>query len=156
MGPVKLLLFWPIAMVAAYTDFRFRRVPNPLVLTGLVVGTACAACCGRQPLLAATGGLALGFLLLFPAFLLGGVGGGDVKSLAIIGLFAGPSLLITAFFWGAAAAGATALAALLVRRLRARRSSAAPAPPRHTALPYAGILFLAAATVMTMWSATAT
>jgi len=155
MGPAKLLVFWPIAITAAWTDLRSRRVPNPLVLAGLAAGTACAAWGGRQSLFAAAAGLALGSLFLFPAFLLGGVGGGDVKALALIGFFAGPSLLLTAFFWGAVAGGAAALAALLARSLFRRRSAATPASTRPVTLPYAGILFLAAAVVMTLWSATA-
>lgn len=150
MGPAKLLFFWSIAILAAYTDFHSRRVPNLLVLAGLAGGAVWAACGGWPSLLAAASGLLLGFLFLLPAFLLGGVGGGDVKSLALIGLFTGPSLLVTSFLCGAAAGGVVALVVILLRRLSTRRSPAgAQGRMRPLTLPYAGILFLAAATVIT-------
>ncbi len=151
MGPVRLLSFWSIAILAACADFRSRRVPNPLVVAGLAAGMALAAWGGRQCLLAAAGGFLLGSLFLLPAFLLGGVGGGDVKSLAVIGLFTGPSLLVTSFLCGAAAGGVAALAVILSRRLPHHRLPArAQGGARSVTLPYAGILFLSAATVMTL------
>ncbi|MDI6874744.1 prepilin peptidase [Candidatus Solincola sp.] len=149
-GPVKAFLLWVLALSAAYFDFRWRKVPNRLILAGLICGAAAAAWGGRSDLLRGGAGFLLGTALLLPFFLLGGVGGGDVKSLAIIGLFTGPSLLLTSFFWGACAGGGIALLSLLARRAaplvnRAPRAREAV----FQTLPYAGILFLAAALFLT-------
>ncbi len=151
MGLARLLVFWCLAILAAYSDFRWRRVPDPLVLAGLAAGACFAAWGGRSAIMAAASFLALGFALLLPAFLVGGVGGGDVKSLALIGLFAGPSLLLSSFFWGAMAGGVAGGTLILIRRLKRRRGDLTPGGEgrRHT-LPYAGIIIMAAAAVMTM------
>lgn len=53
----------------------------------LVLGTMAH---GADGLLAAAGGLLVGFLLFLPLYLLGGFGAGDVKALAAAGGFLGP------------------------------------------------------------------
>ncbi|MBC7253094.1 MAG: prepilin peptidase [Actinobacteria bacterium] len=149
-GPVKAFLLWVLALSAAYHDLRWRKVPNRLILAGLICGTAAAALGGFPDLLRGMEGILLGTALLLPFFLLGGVGGGDVKSLAVIGLFTGPSLLLTSFFWGACAGGGLALLSLAVRRAAFSTDGVPeaerPAPPT---LPYAAILFLSAAIFLT-------
>jgi prepilin peptidase CpaA len=87
--------------------------------------------------------MSLGLLLLLPAFLLGMVGGGDVKSLAVAGIFTGPHLLWVSFLRGAAIGGLAGLTVLAARRYRP------PAGGKQESgegtawtLPYAGILLL--------------
>lgn len=149
-GPVKALLLWTLALSASYFDFRWRKVPNLLILAGAFCGVAVAAWGGTSGLLRGVYGLLLGAALLFPFFLLGGVGGGDVKSLAVIGLFTGPSLLLASFFWGACAGGGMALFYLLSGR-KANRKGGLPRPGKATppTLPYAALLFLTAAFLVT-------
>ena len=138
MGAARIVLLWLFAAAASYCDIRYRRVPNRLVLAAAAAGFFLAACGGMCSLRSGLGGMLLGFALLFPAFMLHMVGGGDVKSLAVIGLIAGPGLLWVSFLCGAAAAGLAAAALLAARR------STEPGTRRRT-LPYAGILSLAAA-----------
>lgn len=149
-GPVKVFLLWMLALSASYFDFRWRKVPNPLILAGTVCGVAAAAWGGTSDLLRGTYGFLLGAALLLPFFLLGGVGGGDVKSLAVIGLFTGPSLLLASFFWGACAGGGLAVLHLLAGRMTQKEGgSLRPGKAVHATLPYAGILFLTAALLLT-------
>ena len=85
-----VLLIIGVALAAAI-DWRSRRIPNWLVLGLLIIGLGLSA----QGLTAVSFtysllGIAAGFVLLFPAFALGAMGGGDVKLLAAIGAWCGP------------------------------------------------------------------
>jgi prepilin peptidase CpaA len=80
-----------VAAVACVTDIRTRRIPNVLTF-----GAAAAAVVfhgaveGPEGLLVAASGWGVGLLLFLPFFLLGGMGGGDVKLLAALGAWVGP------------------------------------------------------------------
>src|SRR4051812_22885531 len=84
--PMFALLCW-----AAVHDVRTRRIPNVLnlvlFLTGLGVSVAGLwKVNGAQAGLGALAGLAL----TLPLFLIGAVGGGDVKMLTALGAWLGP------------------------------------------------------------------
>ncbi|RJP35629.1 MAG: prepilin peptidase [Actinobacteria bacterium] len=141
MWTAKLIFLWLFTAAAGYSDLRYRKVPNRLIMAAMAGGLTLAAAGGWGSLRMGLSGMALGFLLLFPAFLLRMVGGGDVKSLAVIGLAAGPGLLWISFMFGTAAGGLAAVFLLVLRRLRSHGERAGE--PAWT-LPYAGILSLAA------------
>ena len=96
---------------SAIVDLRCRRVPNPLTLAIAALGVALAAArvTGVSPL-QALGGLAVGLLLMFPGFLIGATGGGDVKLFAALGTVLGPSRTGWAFLYTALVGAALALA----------------------------------------------
>ena len=74
------------ATVAGFFDFRWHRVPN--WLTGLTVVASLAWhawASGTAGLLGSLAGLGLGLGLLFPLFLLRGMGAGDVKFFGALG-----------------------------------------------------------------------
>ncbi len=145
MWTAKVIFLWLFAAAVTYTDLRYRKVPNRLVAAAAAVGIALAAAGGWGCLRTGLSGMALGFLLLFPAFLLHMVGGGDVKSLSVIGLAAGPGLLWLSFMLGTAAGGLAALLILTIRRCRRRgHADAKRGEGSAWTLPYAGILSLAA------------
>jgi prepilin peptidase CpaA len=105
---IRIVLLLLVAVAAVY-DFRFRRVPNWLNASGLILGF------GLNLLLYEWSGLAIageGFLLAsaiyLPLYLLRGMGAGDVKLMAAIGSLAGPRhwleiFLVTAILGGIAA-----------------------------------------------------
>jgi prepilin peptidase CpaA len=141
----KLIFLWLFAAAVIYTDLRYRKVPNRLLLVAAAGGFALAAGGGWDSLHMGLSGMFLGFLLLFPAFLLHMVGGGDVKSLAVIGLLVGPGLLWVSFMIGTAAGGLAAVFILAMRRYRGRhRGDGKDGEGSAWTLPYAGILSLAA------------
>ncbi|MGC4033820.1 MAG: A24 family peptidase [Tepidisphaeraceae bacterium] len=77
--------------VAAVIDWRSRRLPNWLNLLILIVGIGLAVQGGTHLSLGASlAGALVGFILLFPAFALGALGGGDVKLLTAVGAWTGP------------------------------------------------------------------
>ena len=90
------LLAWAVAC-----DVRSRRIPNRLVLAGMLAGLALQATVtpgaglfsepfGALGILKAGAGMLLGLVLLLPMYALGAMGAGDVKLMAMVGAFLGP------------------------------------------------------------------
>lgn len=75
---------------AIWFDVRERRLPNALTVGALGVALALRTAGGLDSLGAGLAGAAIGFGLALPFFLVGGLGGGDVKLLAAMGGFLGP------------------------------------------------------------------
>jgi len=85
------LLAAVLAVVAGWTDWRWRRIPNWLTVPGLFLGLAANSVVGgwagaKSSLLGA--GLGLGLLL--PFVLIRSFGGGDWKLVGALGAFLGP------------------------------------------------------------------
>jgi prepilin peptidase CpaA len=103
-----------VLVVAAYADLRWGTVPNWLTYPAIAAGLVASALVGELEGRAGEAvtyhvfGLAVGFGVLFVAYLLGGMGGGDVKLMAAVGAFLGwPSVLhaLVYSFLAAAAVG---------------------------------------------------
>ncbi len=80
-----------VVLVAGTYDLRFRRIPNWLNLSGIVLGL------GMNTLLSARHGLAMALLgmvcslvVYVPLYLIRGMGAGDVKLMAAVGAISGP------------------------------------------------------------------
>lgn len=120
---VRDLILLALAIGATIVDLRERRVPNRLLLVGAVLLLLDAAL-GGFLVSSAIGGAVLGVfggLLALVGSLgrLGGLGMGDVKYLAVIGLGLGLSKGVEAFVVAAVVGGGVALALMLSRRARA-------------------------------------
>lgn len=77
-------------MLAAAWDIRFRRIPNWLNVTALILGLIYqCGFHGTVGLNAAASGFAVGFGTLFVLWLIGGGGAGDVKLLGALGVWLG-------------------------------------------------------------------
>ena len=88
------LAYFPLLVLvatAATIDWRTRRIPNWLNVMTLLLGLGLSfqGTIHTSPAMAFAG-LAVGFILLVPAFALGAMGGGDVKLLTAIGAWTGP------------------------------------------------------------------
>jgi prepilin peptidase CpaA len=117
---------------AVAEDLRRRSVANWLTVPALLAGLGLGAWNGGvRGLLMAVAGSAVGFLLFWICYRLGGLGGGDVKLMAAFGALLGPSGVVVA---GILAAIAGALVAALVLLVR----------PRAAAIPYAPAIALGA------------
>jgi prepilin peptidase CpaA len=98
-----------IVVAAAMFDFRYRRVPNWLTLSGVIVGIGLNFFLFEtEGLLDSLKGLGLAFLIYFPLYLLRGMGAGDVKLMAAVGSIVGWKnwlgiLVITSLMGGIAA-----------------------------------------------------
>jgi Flp pilus assembly protein, protease CpaA len=99
-----------IAIVAAIWDWRYRRIPNWLTLSGLAAGIAVNTIIFRWPgLKAALLGAALGLGLLLPFVLIRSLGAGDWKLAGALGACVGPRPLLSILMVTVLLAGAMAL-----------------------------------------------
>lgn len=154
-----------ICALAVCFDVAHRRVPNALVLAGIALGLLFQVATVRGGGLFSTpaGGLGLGLSLaggavglglLLPFWLRGAMGAGDVKLLAMAGVWLGPLPVVYAAAWTALAGGVLALGwALWLRvlpqalhtltHLLMARDGRGPVPadtstpPVHGRMPYA-------------------
>ena len=93
---------------AVVFDVRAHRIPNKLVLAGIAVGVALhvtlpaggglldASSAGAPGFYKAMLGLASGFAVFLPLYLLRAMGAGDVKLMAVVGLYLGPASVLDA------------------------------------------------------------
>ena len=102
----------------ALADLRRGRIPNALTLGALALGIAVHGSVpgtGGGVVFALAGAAAGGGLFIVP-FALGGMGGGDVKLMAAVGAWVGPSAVLWVALFAALAGGALALVHLAWRR----------------------------------------
>jgi len=103
-------LFCPLAIVIAYMDIRYRRIPNKLVLAILIVGlTMNTLFGGSHGLLLSLGGLGVSFGIMFFLHVFGTMGAGDVKLFAAIGAVNGLSLVVPTLMLVALTGGVLAI-----------------------------------------------
>ena len=99
-----------IVLAATIYDLRFRRIPNWLNLSGLILGFCLNLFFfGIHGMLTAGEGLLLAAAVYLPLYCLRGRGAGDVKLMAALGALVGPFnwfqiFVVTALVGGAAAA----------------------------------------------------
>jgi prepilin peptidase CpaA len=99
-----------LAIGAGILDWRYRRIPNWLTLSGMAAGIAVNTVLYRWPgLKAALLGTALGLGLLLPFVLLRSLGAGDWKLAGAVGACLGPSQLLSVLAGTVLVAGVMAL-----------------------------------------------
>jgi prepilin peptidase CpaA len=110
------ILLGILVAIAAIFDIRFRRIPNWLVLAGIIAGgTWNVYSSGWSGLGRAAAGLGLGFALYFPLYLIRARGAGDVKLLAAVGAITGAGNCFWIFLTTAILGGLIAAAVLLIK-----------------------------------------
>jgi prepilin peptidase CpaA len=112
------LLLLVLVVSAAVIDLAIRKIPNILLLGGW--GAALGIyCCSMAPMAAignALGGVAIGFAMFLPVYVMRGMAAGDVKLMATVGLFLGPSETIQACVLTWCVGGVMALVIILCTR----------------------------------------
>lgn len=99
-----------IVATAAVIDLRTRRIPNWLTLSAVLLGFLLQGIfSGVHGLIYAVLGLLVGAGLFFIPFALGGMGPGDVKLMAAVGVFLGPKDALWAVLLTGVAGGVLAL-----------------------------------------------
>jgi prepilin peptidase CpaA len=103
-----------LAIVAGIWDWRYRRIPNWLTVSGLAAGIAVNTIIFRWPgLKAALLGAALGLGLLLPFVLIRSLGAGDWKLAGALGACVGPRPLLSILMVTVLLAGAMALVTVI-------------------------------------------
>lgn len=121
--------------VAALWDLTERKIPNRLVVVGLLVAMAAHVhSAGLAGLGVALLGAVAGFALLFPMFALRQMGGGDVKLALTVGAFLDWRGAVHVVLFGTIAHGAIAL--LMLFRRKVLETMGRPVLD-HSAVPHA-------------------
>ena len=103
-----------VAIGAGILDWRYRRIPNWLTVSGLAAGLAVNTILFRWPgLKAALLGTALGLGLLLPFVLVRSLGAGDWKLAGALGACLGPRQLFSVLMGTILVAGVMALAMVI-------------------------------------------
>ena len=126
---------WTLVGLAAAWDLSQRRIPNPLVLTGLLLGLGLQTQSGG---LAGLGfsilGAAAALAILIVPFALRKMGGGDVKLAMVAGAFLGPVQVAELILLGLVFHGFIAALFLVTQRLALSQGRTLP---ELTRVPFA-------------------
>lgn len=130
-----------VGLAASVDDLARRRIANWIPAAAFVSGVVYQSVQGGlRGALASLLGAAAGFGIFLIFYLLGGMGGGDVKLMAGFGAVLGVSRLLEASLWTAACGGLLAAAVLgfrvLRRQVRVWRGQQ-PAKAAAESIPYA-------------------
>ena len=110
-----------VLIVSAGWDLAKRRIPNPLILFGLMLGLAFGGVTGGLNGLGfAFLGAVVAFALTFPQWAMRWMGGGDAKLMMVVGTFLGPIGVVSALVYATCAHGLVALGMLLLRGIGQR------------------------------------
>ena len=111
------ILLITIVTICLITDLKSRKIYNKVLLPALVMGVIINIYGnGWAGLFNSSLGFIFGLGLLLIPFMLGGIGGGDVKLLATIGSIKGPQFVLATFIGMGLAGGIIGLAILLYQR----------------------------------------
>jgi prepilin peptidase CpaA len=136
-----------VGLAAMIDDLARRQIANWIPLSALAAGFGWQiGQSGLNGLLYAGIGTVAGFAVFLIFYLLGGMGGGDVKLMAGFGALLGFHQLIAAALWTAGVGGLIALGVLSVRAVRralgGAKSAAAKPEPDQDSIPYAPAIAL--------------
>jgi prepilin peptidase CpaA len=105
------------ALVAGWTDWRWRRIPNwltvPALLLGIAVNGFATGWVGAKESLL---GVGLGLGLLLPFVLIRSLGAGDWKLAGALGAFLGPSRMVTVLLGTVLVAGLMAVVLIIWKK----------------------------------------
>lgn len=138
---LKYLFLTCILIVVTFTDLEHYLIPNRVIWFALAGGVIINLLARDLSLTSAVLGTVSGSLLLLMAGILskGGVGGGDIKLAAVIGLFLGWPAGLLATFLAACFGGAAGLFLILLKK-----------KSRKDVVPFAPFLALGAVVTM-LW-----
>jgi prepilin peptidase CpaA len=133
-----------VGLAATIEDLMRRRVSNWIAVAALVGGIACQVISrGWMGVPIALAGAAAGFGVFLIFYMLGGMGGGDVKLMAGFGSLLGPGRLLEAALWTAGIGGLIALGVIAFKALRGLWKSAPPSDSsKRETIPYAPAITL--------------
>jgi prepilin peptidase CpaA len=137
-----------VGLAATVDDLARRQIANWIPAAALAGGFGWQiGQDGWAGALHALAGAAAGFAVFLVFYLLGGMGGGDVKLMAGFGALLGTGRLIEAALWTAGVGGLLALGAVVFQSLRRRfgsgkRIETAAEKGRRDSIPYAPAITL--------------
>lgn len=150
---VQVLIAVVFGSIAVIDDLRRRRISNWIAVGALVSGLAWQiASHGWHGALNGVMGTLAGGGVFLVFYILGGMGGGDIKLMAGFGALLGPRGILEAALWTAACGGILAVGAIgagALKRVLHRSQAIAsvenittPAAPAPVSIPYAPAIAL--------------
>jgi prepilin peptidase CpaA len=104
-----------LGFLAMYSDLRWRKIPNCLTLPAIALGFFLNFLSNSwNGLIFAFSGLLVGIGLLILPYLLGGMGGGDVKFMGALGTMLGSYSILNVFLYATLIGGAIAIVVAIV------------------------------------------
>ena len=132
-----------VGLAAMIDDLARRQIANWIPLSALAAGFGWQiGQSGLNGLLYAGIGTVAGFAVFLVFYLLGGMGGGDVKLMAGFGALLGFNQLISAALWTAGVGGVIAAGVLGVRAVRRALGRTTSATASQDSIPYAPAIAL--------------
>jgi len=117
LSPIILGLAVALALIAGWTDWRSRRIPNWLTVPGFLAGVAANVLVnGLAGLKASLLGAGFGLLVLLPFVFLRSIGAGDWKLAGALGAFVGWEVLGNLLMGSILVAGIMALGLVIYKR----------------------------------------
>jgi len=117
LSPIILGLAVMLALIAGWTDWHSRRIPNWLTVPGFLIGVAANVVInGLGGLKTSLLGAGLGLLLLLPFVFLRALGAGDWKLAGALGALVGWEMLLNLLLVSVLVAGVMALALVIFKR----------------------------------------
>jgi prepilin peptidase CpaA len=109
MNAISVLVLLVILAAAVVCDIRMRKIPNRLIVAGLLLGFGGAMLPGGLGAMEALSGFGIGFGVFLPLYMLRVLCAGDVKLMAVVGAFLGTGATLGAMLFGLAAGGVIAV-----------------------------------------------
>jgi len=117
LKPLVLGLAVVLALIAGWTDWRSRRIPNWLTVPGCLVGVSVNVLTGGWAgLKTSLLGAGLGLLVLLPFVFLRSLGAGDWKLAGALGAFVGWEAMANLLMGSVFVAGVMALVLVIYKR----------------------------------------
>lgn len=118
-----------LCVPVVYYELSSRRIPNFITYAGIAAGLLIAVIWRRDELFNYLGAFLFGFGLFYVFYLLGWIGGGDVKLMGMVGMLMGLGFLFSTLIYTTLAGGVIAFGVLVYRLLRRL-------PLRGATIPY--------------------
>jgi prepilin peptidase CpaA len=117
LNGIVLGLAVALALLAGWTDWRSRRIPNWLTVPGFLIGVSANVLIGGWAgLKTSLLGAGLGLLVLLPFVFLRSLGAGDWKLAGALGAFVGWEVLVNLLMGSVLMAGVMALGLVIYKR----------------------------------------
>jgi prepilin peptidase CpaA len=112
-----LIVTIAVVCLATYSDIRWRKIPNCLTLPAIALGFLLNFLGNSwNGLLSAFFGFLVGMGLLMLPYVLGGMGGGDVKLMAALGVLLGSHAILNVFLYTSLVGGGIAIAVAVANK----------------------------------------
>jgi len=106
-----------VALLAMYSDLRWRKIPNCLTLPAIALGFVFNFLGNSwNGLIFSFLGLLVGMGLLMLIYLLGGMGGGDVKFMGALGAILGSYSVLNVFLYATLVGGSIAVVVAIANK----------------------------------------